>query len=408
MKIFLVTLSACLLFMGMRTGLPINDRSDIIPTNNTTQDSLMIRQLFDQALANGESYKNLEYLCKVIGHRLSGSKQADEAITWGKSVLDKMPLDRVVLQQINIPFWERGDKEWAAISEEYDIDLSISTLGGSVGTDGLLQAEVIEVHNFEELEARKDEVKGKIVFYNRPMDPRLISTFESYGGCVNQRYWGAVEAASYGAVAVLVRSMTLLEHDPHPHTGSMAYKEGVQKIPSAAVSTLDANMLHTYIENNGSVLITMNLNPVTHTNVTSYNVLAEIKGKTHPEKVIVVGGHLDSWDVGQGAHDDGAGIVHSMEVLRIFKAVGYEPNYTIRVVLFMNEENGNMGGRSYADIAKKNNENHLVAIESDRGGFSPRGFSMVADSSQIAFVQSFRTLLEPYGLHYFEPGYGGV
>ncbi len=372
-------------------------------------DSAFIRQIFDQALVNGESYKNLEYLCKVIGNRLSGSQEAVQAVTWGKKTLEKLPLDRVYLQPIEVPYWVRGDVEWAAISEEMDVDFSIKTLGGSVGTDGPMQGDLVEVQSLEDVEKLGEEgIKGKIVFYNRPMDPKPISTFESYGGCVDQRYAGAATAAKYGAIAVLVRSMTLLENDRHAHTGSMGYKEGIRKIPAAAVSTQDANMLHQYLESNGTAKITLNINAHTNENVMSNNVIGEIRGSLYPEKVIVIGGHLDSWDVGQGAHDDGAGIVHSMEVLRILKALNYRPNYTIRVVLFMNEENGNMGGKGYAKKAKQMNENHVVAIESDRGGFSPRGFTIKADSAETVFVQSFKTLLDGYGLHYFEPGYAGV
>lgn len=395
--LFFFTCGVLNLFVGAQNIQPSAD------------DSTFIRRVFDESLVNGESYKNLEYLCKVIGHRLSGSQQADEAVVWGRKVLEKMPLDRVYLQPIEVPFWVRGDIEWAAISEEVDIDFNIRTLGGSVGTDGPMQGELVEVNSLEEVaKLGKEGIEGKIVFYNRPMDPKPISTFESYGGCVDQRYAGASVAAQFGAIAVLVRSMSLLENDRHAHTGSMGYKPGIKKIPAAAVSTQDANMLHQYLESNGTAKITLNINAHTNEGVMSNNVIGEIKGSVYPEKVIVVGGHLDSWDVGQGAHDDGAGVVHSMEVLRILKAMNYKPRYTIRVVLFMNEENGNMGGKGYAATAKRNNENHVVAIESDRGGFSPRGFNINADSNWVEFVQQFRQVLEPYGLHHFEPGYAGV
>ncbi len=241
------------------------------------------------------------------------------------------------------------------------------------------------------------------------MDPRPISTFKSYGGCVDQRYWGAVEAAESGAIAVMVRSVTLLEDDIHAHTGSMGYKDDVTKIPSVAVSTHSANILHKAIELNKTITVQLEINPKTNPAVRSYNVIGEIVGKSHPEMVIVIGGHLDSWDVGEGAHDDGAGVVHSIEVLRILKSLNYKPNYTIRVVLFMNEENGNMGGKGYAEAAKKANEYHIAAIESDRGGFSPRGFSIKPmNESCVGFVQSFKPMLEAYGLHYFEAGYAGV
>jgi hypothetical protein len=400
MKRFAYQFILLLTFAGTSTAQNITTSVD---------DSLFIRQIFDQALVNGEGYKNLEYLCKVIGHRLSGSQEAEQAVVWGRKTLENLPLDRVYLQPIEIPFWVRGDIEWAAISEDVDVDFKIRTLGGSVGTDGPMQGDLVEVTSLEEVKKLgKEGIAGKIVFYNRPMDPKLINTFASYGGCVDQRYAGASVAAEYGAIAVLVRSMSLLENDRHAHTGSMGYKEGIRKIPAAAVSTQDASMLHQYLESNGTAKITLNINAHTNANVVSNNVIGEIRGSVHPDKVIVIGGHLDSWDVGQGAHDDGAGIVHSMEVLRILKAMNYKPKYTIRVVLFMNEENGNMGGKSYAAKAKANNENHVVALESDRGGFSPRGFNIKADSSNVAFVQQFRSVLETYGLHHFEEGYAGV
>ncbi len=375
----------------------------------TSQDSVFIRQIFDQALVNGESYQNLEQLCKEVGHRLSGSKEAEQAVVWGKKVMEQQGLDRVYLQPIDVPFWVRGDIETAAINEKEDIAISIKTLGGSVGTNGPMQGNLIEVQSLEDVaKLGRKAIEGKIVFYNRPMDPRPINTFESYGGCVDQRYAGASTAAQYGAIAVLVRSMSLLETDPHAHTGSMGYKPGIKKIPAAAVSTKDAQMIHDYLQRNGTAKVTMNINAHTNDDMPSNNVIGEIRGSVHPEKVIVIGGHLDSWDVGEGAHDDGAGVVHSMEVLRILKALDYKPKYTIRVVLFMNEENGNMGGKGYAAKAKANNVNHVVAIESDRGGFSPRGFNIKGDSNDVAFVQQFRKVLEEYGLHHFEQGYAGV
>lgn len=394
MKTFITTLSAVFLF------------SAAFAQNNAKSDSLVIRQIFDEALVNGESYSNLESLCKDVGHRLSGSPEAEKAVLWGHDVMNKMNLDSSYLQEITVPFWVRGDKEEALMNGK---KLAITTLGGSVGTNGVLTAQVVEVQGIEDLEKLgKEKIEGKIVFFNRPMDPRPISTFESYGGCVDQRYAGASSAAEYGAKAVLVRSMTLLEDNEHPHTGSMGYKEGIDKIPAVALSTRDANQLHLALTQKEKVEVKLNVNAHTNDDVKSYNVIGEIKGSKYPDQVIVIGGHLDSWDLGEGAHDDGAGVVHSMEVLRIMKAINYQPLHTIRVVLFMNEENGNMGGRSYAAIAKESNTNHVVAMESDRGGFSPRGFAIKADSTDTEFVQSFKNLLEPYGLHYFEPGFPGV
>lgn len=376
-------------------------------TETSMADSIMVRRIFDEALVNGQAYENLRDLCS-IGHRLSGSENADNAVDWGVEVLEKLGFDTIYKQPIDVPWWERGNISEAKILGKDQAFLRILALGGSISTNGKLVAEVIEVDGIEGLKALPSgAVKGKIVFYNRPMDPRNIVTFQSYGGCVDQRYWGAVEAAKAGAVAVMVRSLTTL-NDHHPHTGSMAYVDSVHKIPAVAVSTSDADRLHRLLSRDRPLSLSININPSTHADKASFNVIGEIKGSVDPEKIIIVGGHLDSWDVGDGAHDDGAGIVHSIEALRLLKSLGYQPRYTLRVVLFMNEENGNMGGKGYAAKARAWNENHIAAIESDRGGFTPRGFSVQGDSNQVAFLQSFRGLLEPYGLHIFEKGYGGV
>lgn len=373
-------------------------------------DSLIIRRAFDIALTEGQAYGNLRDLCKNVGHRLSGSPQADMAIQWGFNVLQKVGADTVYKQKIEVPFWKRGENEYVKIKGIAQ-PLRMITLGGSVATPDSkpLKAEVIEVTSLKEIsEMDPSKVKGKIVFYNRPMDARNISTFEAYSGCVDQRYWGAVEAARAGAVGVLVRSMTLLEDDEFPHTGSMGYDPNVKKIPSVALATQDANLLHKQLMLKKKMEVEMLVNAQTLESKPSFNVIAEIRGYEHPEKIIVVGGHLDSWDVGEGAHDDGAGIVHSIEALRILTRLNYRPRHTIRVVLFMNEENGNMGGKSYAKIAAEKKENHIAAIESDRGGFSPRGFSVDGSADHLRLVQSFDKILKPYGLHYFESGHGGV
>lgn len=403
MKMFWISALAAGLCMGWS---PAGDETR---ETETQQDSVYIRKFFDEALTHGESYENLRGLCKNIGHRLSGSPQAEKAVIWGKELLESLPFDTVYLQEIEIPFWERGDVEFAAIKGKQNQPLEITTLGGSIATDGRMEGEVIEVKSVDEVKNMdRAKLEGKIVFYNGPMDPRNVSTFESYGGCANQRFWGAVEAGEKGAIGVMVRSLTLLENDHHPHTGSMTYKDGGAKIPAVALSSASANQLHKALEANGNTKVELEINPRTNPNKNSFNVIGEIKGSVYPDKVIVVGGHLDSWDVGEGAHDDGAGVVHSIEALRILKATDYQPKYTIRVVLFMNEENGNKGGRNYARIAKEANEVHIAALESDRGGFSPRGFSIKGSDEQVEFVANFRSLLEPYGLHFFEAGFPGV
>lgn len=375
-------------------------------------DSLQIREIYDEVLMHGECHQNLKYLCKKIGARLSGSPQADEAIEWGKQVMEGYGFDSVWLQPVEVPVWIRGDVEEAVVVYRDNVmreqDLSICALGGSIATDGVLTAEVIEVQSLEELaELGREVIEGKIVFYNRPFDEKLINTFRAYGGCVDQRSKGAVEAGFFGAVAVLVRSMTNL-HDDHPHTGSMHYNDTITKIPAAAISTEDANTLSLYLQLYDNVSVSMELTCETLESKTQYNVVGDIYGTEYPDEVILVGGHLDSWDKGEGAHDDGAGVVQSIEVLRIFKALNLHPKHTIRAVLFINEENGNMGGKTYADWVHENEITHIAAIESDRGGFTPRGFTIEGSDVEVALIQQMAGLFEPYLLHTFEPGYGGV
>lgn len=369
------------------------------------EDSLNIREIFDIALTEGHAYENLRSLCKDVGARLSGSKEAEQAVEWAQELLKSYQFDSVWLMPVTVPHWERGDREIAGFGQH---KLNIKTLGGSVGTDGRIEAEVIEVQDFEALKQLGEEVvKGKIVFFNRPMDKKLISTGSAYGGCVNQRWGGAMEAAQLGAVAVFVRSMSH-HKDDHAHTGSMGYKDGIKKIPSVALSINDADYLSEALKKAPRTKAYLDINPVTHPDKQSYNVIGEIRGNQEPEKIITFGGHLDSWDVGEGAHDDGAGVVHSIEALRILKAINYQPKYTLRCVLFMNEENGNNGGKTYAAVAKEKEEIHMAALESDAGGFVPRGFSIDGNPEQVKQLQTWEPLLKPYKLHIFEKGWGGV
>jgi carboxypeptidase Q len=246
------------------------------------------------------------------------------------------------------------------------------------------------------------------VFFNRPMDVTLITTFEAYSGAVNQRGGGASEAAKYGAIGAIVRSMSNTLNDA-PHTGGMRYAPNVGMIPAAAISTNAAELLSKTLKESPKTKFFFKQNCETLPDAPSHNVVAEIKGSEKPEEILVVGGHLDSWDLAEGAHDDGTGCVQSMEVLRIFKALGIRPKHTIRAVLFMNEENGLRGGQKYAELAKQNNEKHLYAIESDEGGFTPRGFDIQgANDGQMANIFSFKNLLSPYGLSDIKKGYGGA
>ncbi|MBK7870998.1 MAG: M20/M25/M40 family metallo-hydrolase [Saprospiraceae bacterium] len=379
-----------------------------VPTlgqNANNDDAFFIRKIYDQALTEGRSYPWLEFLATRIGGRLAGSPQAAAAVEYTKQMLDTLHLDSVWLQPCMVPHWVRGDKEQVKIVSSRkmgDVDLRAFALGNSVGTsENGIVAEVVEVQSLDEVDKLGPQaLTGKIVFYNRPMDPTQINTFNAYGGAVDQRGAGASRASKQGAIGVLVRSMTT-RNDDIPHTGGMSYEAGVTPIPALAISTNDANLLSELLQEE-AVRVFIKCNPQKYPDKLSYNVIGEIRGSEKPEEIILVGGHLDSWDVGQGAHDDGAGCVQSMDVLQIFKRLNYKPKRTIRCVLFMNEENGLAGGRAYAEISNKNKEFHLAAIESDRGGFTPRGFT--AESQATDFEKKFKNmsnwlpLLEPYGL----------
>ncbi len=385
----------------------------ITAQSNHTQDSLEIRSIYDMSLLNGKSYEWLDYLSNEIGGRLSGSYEAQQAVEYTKSELEKLGLDKVWLQPVMVPKWTRGEREFAYIQTGpgETRNVNITALGGSVATPaGGTKAKVIEVQSLEQLkEYGREGIEGKIVFYNRPMRADLIHTFEAYGGCVDQRYLGAQEAAKYGAVGVIVRSMNL-RMDDYPHTGSMSYGELPvnKRIPAAAISTNDAKYLSGLLKIQKDLELYFKMNCEQHEDVQSYNVIGEITGSTYPDEIMVVGGHLDSWDLGDGSHDDGAGVVQSMEVLRLFKELNYKPKRTIRVVLFMNEENGLRGGTKYAEVAKNKNENHVFGLESDSGGFTPRGFSIDANDSQFAQILSWQKLFKPYLIHYFEKGGSGA
>lgn len=372
-----------------------------------------IKKIYQTALLDGQSYPWLAHLSNQIGGRLSGSLNAQRAVEWGKEELDALGLDRVWLQPVMVPKWIRGTFEYANIetSPGNTINVPVCALGGSIATPlAGIRAEVVEVQDFEELKTLgEEEVKGKIVFYNRPMQADLVNTFSAYSGCVDQRYSGAEEAARLGAVAVIVRSMNL-RLDDYPHTGSMSYGDLPlrQRIPAAAISTNGAELLSSMLALNPALKFYLKQNCKNLPDVQSYNVIGEIKGTTFPDEIMVVGGHLDSWDLGDGSHDDGAGVVQSMEVLRLFKKINYRPKRTLRVVLYMNEENGQRGAAKYTDVAKRNNEQHVFALESDAGGFTPRGFSIDTTPEKLKTIQSWAPYFEPYLVHLFVKGGSGA
>ena len=377
------------------------------------EDQKIIKQIFDTSMNESKSYEMLDFLSNEIGGRLSGSLNADRAVDWGYSELKKLGFDNVWLQDVMVPKWVRGPKEFALIETDPGVtfNVDVCALGGSVATPSVgIKSNVVEVKSFDELQVLgKENIDGKIVFFNRPMQSNLINTFQSYGQAVNQRTNGAMEAVKYGAIGVIVRSMNL-RLDDFPHTGVMSYGNlsSSNRIPAAAISTNSAEKLSDLLKINPDLKFLLRQQCKQFDDVLSSNVIAEIKGSEYPDEIILVGGHLDSWDIGDGSHDDGAGIVQSMDVINIFRKINYIPKRTIRVVFFMNEENGLRGAKKYFKIAKEKKLNHVFALESDAGGFSPRGFSFTCNDSNFTKIQKWKKLFEPYLIHYFERGGSGA
>ena len=374
-------------------------------------DSTNIKTLFNSVLENGKSYEWLRDLTQNVGGRLSGSPAAAKAVVWGEELMNQVGLDSVWLQPVMVPHWVRGEKETARYAiNGTKKEVAICALGFSVATPktGIL-AEVIEVKSLEEAKALGAKMKGKIVFFNRPFDNTLINTFKAYGGCVDQRVQGAAICGQFGAKGVIVRSMTNTIDD-FPHTGTMTYNDLPQEqhIPAAAISSKAATILSEDLKKNPNLKFYFKQSCETLPDAASFNVVGEIRGTETPEHIFVVGGHLDSWDLGDGAHDDGAGIVQSLEVAYLFKKNNIKLKNTLRIVFFMNEENGTRGAKKYAELAKFNKENHIGGLESDAGGHTPRGFSIQANASNTELLQSWKKLLSPYGLHDLDAGGSGA
>lgn len=374
------------------------------------KDSLAIRRIYTEALNNGKAYNWLRELTTDIGGRLAGSPEAAKAVDFARKAMVEAGADSVWLQECWVPHWVRGAKETGKIidSKNNAQEVPMVALGGSISTpkEGLTAA-VVEVHDFDELKKLgREKIEGHIVFYNHPFIQDFYNTFEAYGEAADYRWSGPSEAARYGAVGSICRSMTN-SYDDIPHTGGMGYDDSIPKIPCAAISSNAADLLSRIIRSNGNTRFYMQLNCQTLDSVLSYNVIGEIKGSEHPEEIITVGGHLDSWETGKGAHDDGAGVVQSIEVLRVFKALNIRPKRTIRAVAFMNEENGLKGGRKYAAQAAARNEKHIAAMESDAGGFTPYGFGLDMSEAKKDIVRKWVPLFVPYHVWNFEEGHGG-
>jgi hypothetical protein len=364
----------------------------------------MIRRIFETALTKGDAYKNLEILCRDYGKRLSGSTGAAGAVDYTKKLMEQYTFDSVWLQPCMVPHWARGDKETAYYTScKSEHPLSICALGNSVGTGskGII-ASVVEVKDFSALDSLGTKnIAGKIVFYNHPMDQSKVSSFDAYGEAVQYRWAGAERAAKFGAVGIVVRSVTTALDD-FPHTGAMHYEDSVIKIPACAVSTIGAEELSKQLKSDPTTKFYFRQTCEMLKDEPSFNVIGELRGSEYPHQIITVGGHLDAWETGVGAHDDGAGVMQSIEVLYLLKTLNLRPKHTIRAVLFMNEENGGRGGRMYAEEAKAKKENHLFAIETDAGGFSPNGFSFEGDADAISKIKTWKRLFVPYEIYSFE------
>jgi hypothetical protein len=365
------------------------------------------RKIAAEVTTNGKAYDDLRELT-TIGPRLSGSPGAAKAVEWAKRKLESDGFEHVVLQPTMVPHWTRGDIEQATVTSAYrPVALKVAALGNSVGTpkDGV-EAGVIEVQGLDDVKRLGPAVRGKIVFYNRPMDPKRKNTFAAYSQAVDQRVAGASAAAKEGAVAVLVRSMTTLLDD-YPHTGMLSYEKGIDMIPAAALSTHSANELSALLKSNPALTVKLELSAAQHPPVSSFNVIGELTGRDLPQEYVVVGGHLDSWDLGTGAHDDGTGVVQAIEVVRALKALGIRPRRTIRVVLFMAEEFGGFGAKEYASQAKAKGEKHIAALESDSGGAAPVGFTVEDNEQTVAKLQRWLPYLAPLNAGSVEKGGSG-
>ncbi len=384
-------------------------KENTIPFDQET--SNIINDFYGDALEHRESYELLRGLSKDVGQRLSGSEGAKKAVIWSKETMENYGFDTVYLQEVMVPHWERGEiEECFFYLNSEKITLSILGAGGTVATpkEGVT-AEVIEVASLDEVdELGRENIEGKIVFYNKAFNQRYINIGASYGQTGFQRRSGAVKAAEYGAVASVFRSLSSSTYEDFPHTGGMTYKEGVDSIAHGGLGVLSSQRLSKAIKDNPKLKLTLKLSGKWFPDALSHNVVGELRGIKNPEKIITVGGHLDSWDVGEGAHDDGAGCVHSIGALRLFQKQNIKPNNTLRAVMFMNEENGLRGGQKYAEVAIKDGEQHIAAIESDASGYVPRGFGFSGSDEQHKKIQDWLMYFDKNTISYFSKGGGGA
>ncbi|GAE65742.1 M20/M25/M40 family metallo-hydrolase [Chryseobacterium indologenes] len=374
----------------------------------TQEDSIQFKKISTEILNNGKGYNELRELTKTIGHRLSGSEAYEKSVKWAEQKLRDAGADKVWLQEVMIPVWERGKESLHIKTSNGNWkSLKMLSLGNSEGTKGKdVSGEIIMVKSMEEYNnLPAEKVKNKILFFNYPFNQSFIETFKGYGDAAKYRTTAASLTAKKGGKFAIIRSLSSA-FDDIPHTGAMRYEDNVSKVPAVAIGSTTADELAALL-NKQNVTAKLNSNCGMKGEKLSHSVIGEITGKKD-QSVIVVGGHLDSWDVGEGAHDDGAGIVQSIEVLRTFKKLGLQNNHTIRVVCFANEENGVKGGIQYGKTVKEKNEKHLFAIETDAGGFAPRGIALDMDDAKRKQIKSWSKLFIPYGVYNFEERFSGT
>ena len=357
------------------------------------------KRITDACLTNANGFERLAELCDTFGPRFTGSQNLEDAIDWILEKMEEDGLANVHGEKVKVPRWVRGKESMALISP-HKKEMHILGLGGSIGTPKKgIRGEVFVVNSFDDLEANAEKAKGKIVLFNVP--------FTSYGETVQYRYGGAPAAAKAGAVASLVRSIGPFSLNT-PHTGGMRYEDGVKKIPHAAITLENAEMFQRIQDRGGAITVKLKMDGHYIPDGWSRNVVAELPGTEFPEEVIVMGGHIDSWDVGQGALDDGGGCVAAWEAVRLLKELGLQPKRTIRVVMWTNEENGMRGGNAYRDQYINELDDHILAIESDGGVFSPEGFGFTGSDAARTLVKDIANLLEPIGSNFIGDSGGGA
>lgn len=396
---------AFIVFLGILITLSCSNRF-----TKKYSDEKVLQLIFKESNSNVTAYQNLKFLTENFPKRLACYPQGIDASFWTKGIMDKMDLDKVFLQEAKVMNWKRGDQEIGAIKElDEVINVNVCALGRGIGT-GLngIEAKVIEVNGLEDLNRfTKEQIKGKIIFFNQAMNPELENPFQAYGEAAGQRFMGPAMAAEYGAVGAVIRSLTT-SIDEFPHTGTTRKVNDDETVPAVSIATKHADLLSEKLKENPDLTFYFKTNCENLPDTISYNAIGEITGTEFPNEYIVVGGHLDSWDNSPGAHDDGAACMQAIDVLRIFKEIGYKPKRSIRAVMYMDEEISQGGGQAYAEQAKLNNEKHILAVESDRGVTSPRGFTIDANPEVIEKLASYKELFRPYGITVFEKGYGGV